>query len=319
MQHKSLYAVGAIAAAMLMLAGCGQQKTANHHGAQNSSSQLAKQSDKQSSQLWNKEKDEQLSDFINQWAPSMGQSYSKYNGHHDLRTKAGMHYPSGLNKTTVNGSDSSIGWAPTGKGKYDYNVVALYNYNRPGNAATHITYAFAFHDGQPVALVDESTNGTPNWTPTKNTDVATNFARIAEGHTSSTTSSQSGNKTTAVNDQTVGVMAALLQDPDWFKDGINNDGMYYGSNDQDGDDVKGFSYITSNGDPTSYIYFNQNGDNITIKQWTAEGADCVADGHFETKTVSLQQLENDYYSNSSKRSEVNNYVGKLKPIAEAND
>lgn len=67
-----------------------------------------------------------------------------------------------------------------GKGSYDYNVVALYNYDKPGNVAGYITYAFAFHDGSPVALVDQSTNGVPDWTPTKNEDVASHFEDIAD-------------------------------------------------------------------------------------------------------------------------------------------
>lgn len=96
-----------------------------------------------------------------------------------------MEYPSEFDQTTINGTHDSIGWAPSGKGPYAYNVVAIYNYDRPGNAATHITYAFAFHDGDPVALVDQSTNGTPDWTPTKNTDVSGNFAKIAAGGSSS--------------------------------------------------------------------------------------------------------------------------------------
>ncbi|MCI5813270.1 MAG: DUF4767 domain-containing protein [Lactobacillus sp.] len=190
MKRKSLYLIGSVAVLFLMLAGCGKSSPTNHSTQTQSSSSTTQsvsqssQSDnhsdsKQSSELWNDSKDQQLSEFINKWAPTMGQSYTKYDGQNDLRTKSGMHYPSDLSQTTVNGSNASIGWAPSGKGSYDYNVVALYNYDRPGNAATHITYAFAFHDGQPVALVDQSTNGTPDWTPTKNADVASNFERIA--------------------------------------------------------------------------------------------------------------------------------------------
>lgn len=190
MKRKSLYLIGSVAVMSLILAGCGESSPTNHSTQTQSSSSTTQsmsqssQSDnhsdsKQSSELWNDSKDQQLSEFINKWAPTMGQSYTKYDGQNDLRTKSGMHYPSDLGQTTVNGSNASIGWAPSGKGSYDYNVVALYNYDRPGNAATHITYAFAFHDGQPVALVDQSTNGTPDWTSTKNADVASNFERIA--------------------------------------------------------------------------------------------------------------------------------------------
>lgn len=184
MKHKSLYLIGSVSMLSLILAGCGKSSPTNHstQTQSNSTTQTTgHNSSKKSSQLWNKSKDQQLSDFINQWAPTMGQSYTKYDGHTDIRTKSGMHYPSDFDQTTVNGTHDSMGWAPSGKGSYDYNVVALYNYDRPGGAAGHITYAFAFHDGQPVALVDQSTNGTANWTPTKNADVSSNFARIDNG------------------------------------------------------------------------------------------------------------------------------------------
>ena len=319
MKHKSLYLLGSVAMLSLMLAGCGKSSPTNHstQTQSNSTTQTTGQnSSKQSSQLWNKSKDQQLSDFINQWAPTMGQSYTKYDGKTDIRTKAGMHYPSEFDKTTVNGTNDSIGWAPSGKGSYDYNVVAIYNDNLAGNAATHITYAFAFHDGQPVALVNESTNGTANWTPTKNADVSSNFARIANGSGSSTksqsSSSNSNSQSSSVDDKTVGVLVALLQNPNWFKEYLNSGDMYYGANSDNSGEVNGYSYVTSNGDPESYIYFKRDGDNITIKQWTTSGDETVAEGHFETKTISLKRLENDYYSNASKRAEVNGYVNKMK-------
>ena len=319
MKHKSLYLIGSVAMLSLMLAGCGKSSPTNHstQSQSNSTTQTTGQnSSKQSSQLWNKSKDQQLSDFINQWAPTMGQSYTKYDGHTDIRTKSGMHYPSDFDQTTVNGTHDSMGWAPSGKGSYDYNVVALYNYDRPGGAAGHITYAFAFHDGQPVALVDQSTNGTANWTPTKNADVSSNFARIANGNGSSSksqsSSSNSNSQSSSVDDKTVGVLVALLQNPNWFKEYLNSGDMHYGANSDNSGEVNGYSYVTSNGDPESYIYFKRDGDNITIKQWTTSGDETVAEGHFETKTISLKRLENDYYSNASKRAEVNGYVNKLK-------
>ncbi|WP_309295931.1 DUF4767 domain-containing protein [Limosilactobacillus caecicola] len=187
MKKSRLSLLAVVAVSSLFLTGCGQSSATNHSTQASSSSKskvansTSGATEKQSNALWNQSKDQQLLSFMNQWAPTMGQSYTKYDGKHDLATKAGMHYPSDLSKTTVNGSNSSIGWSSNGKGQYDYNVVALYNYDRPGNAATHITYAFAFHNDQPVALVEQSTNGTPDWTQTKNTDVESNFEKIATG------------------------------------------------------------------------------------------------------------------------------------------
>ena len=166
----------------LALAGCGN----DHHQQSQAQSQTSSKkvaasqtTHHQAAALWNSDKDQQLAKFINQWAPTMKQAYTKYDGKHELKLATGVKYPSQLKATTVNGQHDSIGWSPKGTGKYAYNVVALYNDNQGGNQ--HITYAFAFHDGQPVALVDQSTNGTPNWTPTRNADVANGFSQIAAG------------------------------------------------------------------------------------------------------------------------------------------
>ena len=83
----------------------------------------------------------------------MSQAYTKYNGKTALKTKLDVKYPKNFAQAKVNGSTSaSIGWAPSGKGKCDYNVVAIYN-DDDFAGAKYITYAFAFHDGQPVALI----------------------------------------------------------------------------------------------------------------------------------------------------------------------
>lgn len=121
-----------------------------------------------------------------------------------------------------------------------------------------------------------------------------------------------------VDDKTVGVMVALLAQPDWFKGSI--DDMYYGVHGQDGDDdsgdLNGYSYITTNGDPTSFLHYKVNGNMVTYKQWIP--GDSVADGHMETKTVSLARLEKDYYVSQSQKDEVNGYANQLQSEAAYN-
>lgn len=45
-----------------------------------------------------------------------------------------------------------------------------------------ITYFFCFHNGKPVALVDQTRDGEPSAHPTINQDIRDNFARIANEH-----------------------------------------------------------------------------------------------------------------------------------------
>lgn len=178
-----------------MLAGCGQSSPTNHRNpATQSSSSTAPQDNgggantsnhsghANNGALWNGAKDRQLEAFINSWAPKMHQSYQKYDGANELHVSVGGNYPADLSRE-ITPDGGSIGWAPSGKGPYDYNVVAIYNYDgTQPPLPNRITYFFAFHNGKPVALVDQSRDGDPRCHPTANVDVSTNFVRIANGN-----------------------------------------------------------------------------------------------------------------------------------------
>lgn len=146
---------------------------------------------------------------------------------------------------------------------------------------------------------------------TSNPSSTSSASAAASSSTSSTSNSNSATKDTAVDNKTVGVMVALLENPDWFKEYLSSGTMHYGSN-YNSPEVQGFDYVTTNGDPLSYIFFKQEGDNVIIKQWTDEGADMVAHGHFETTTVSLDRLKQDYYVTDAQKAEVQGYVNELK-------
>lgn len=186
---KKIITVALTMACSLTLAACGQKQSSssNHHQSTTQSAkqstksakQASSSSDQQVAPLWNDHKDQELADFMRSWGPTMGQDYRKYDGHTPLHISTGPNYPADLSKEIVEGG-GTIGWAPSGKGDYDYNVVAIYNYN--GTKAplpNRITYFFAFHNGKPVALVDQSRDGDPRCHPTINKAVASNFARIA--------------------------------------------------------------------------------------------------------------------------------------------
>ena len=205
--HKIITGTLTLGAALFLLAGCSSSssssKTASSSSTtakKNSSAQTSSSTSSQSSQEetssasssqaaatssapWNSAKAQQLRSFMNAWGPSMHQSYAEL-------SPGDYQWFGGVNNTigSYEGDGSTFEWSTTGTGNYDYNVVAMYNYNKSpqgdGNASTnigeyHITYAFAYHNGQPVALVSQSTNGGMVWTPTKNATVQSNWARIA--------------------------------------------------------------------------------------------------------------------------------------------
>lgn len=133
---------------------------------------------------------------------------------------------------------------------------------------------------------------------------------------SATTSSTA--KTAKVDDKTTGVMLALLVEPDWFKESIGNDFFCYSPAGENpvSDAVADYSYLTANGDPTSFLYYKVDGDTVTYKMWVSSDSGSVADGHFETKAVSLANLEKDYYVTQSQKDEVNSYVSQLRSEAD---
>lgn len=189
---KKIIGLLAIAVLGVTLTACGEQESQSNTSSQ-SSSQASQQTNNSTSRpaastssshhddsLWNSSKDEQLESFINEWAPTMHQSYEKYDGQNQLKVSTGLTYPQDLSEEQVDGQPGLMGWAPTGKGDYEYNVVAIYNYDgTEPPLPNRITYFFAFHNGKPVVLVDQSNNGDPNCKPTTNQDVASNFERIA--------------------------------------------------------------------------------------------------------------------------------------------
>ena len=136
----------------------------------------------------------------------------------------------------------------------------------------------------------------------------------ASSSSDSSTTVSSTAKTAKVDDKTTGVMLALLVEPDWFKEYIGNDFFCYSPAGKNpiSDAIADYSYLTANGDPTSFLYYKVDGDTVTYKMWVSSDSDSVADGHFETKTVSLANLEKDYYVTQSQKDEVNGYVSQLR-------
>lgn len=187
---KKLIGVLAIAGLSVALAGCGNQNTQSSSNTtktnseassnQNTANNTSSSESHHDSSLWNNQKNEQLASFMQKWGPTMHQSYEQYDGQNELKVSTGITYPDGLSKELVEGQSGLIGWAPSGKGDYEYNVVAIYNHDgTEPPLPNRITYFFAFHNGKPVVLVDQSNNGDPDCHPTTNMDLESNFERIA--------------------------------------------------------------------------------------------------------------------------------------------
>lgn len=133
------------------------------------------------------------------------------------------------------------------------------------------------------------------------------------GEASANSSSASDHSSQNLTTQQLGTLVALYKAPDWFKRGIDG-GLYYeDSADSDFGDLQGYSYITANGDPTSFIYFKRNGNDVTVKTVEPQGDQSVAEAPIVTKHITVSGLIRDYYTSQGQKDEVNGYANKLKP------
>lgn len=110
--------------------------------------------------IWNAAKTARLKAAVNNWGKKSGQTYQFYDGKKNLKTKKGATYPGVLatNRFILNKKTIKIGYSPSGKAKYDYNVLAIAN---DDFKSWHNTYLFCLKNKKAIILLDQSKNGNP--------------------------------------------------------------------------------------------------------------------------------------------------------------
>ena len=152
--------------------------------------------------LWSNNQNDELISYMDEFGNKMHQSYEHYNeGEDDLVTLAGEYFPRDISEDTYpfklsSGDHDSrdpkdmetikLKWNPQVTNKDNdsdtYNVVAIFNHNGKSEE-DHITSLFCFYHGEPVALVDQTTNGGYVVVhPTANQDLTSHFNEIAENN-----------------------------------------------------------------------------------------------------------------------------------------
>lgn len=330
--------LGLMAALLIILAGCGhaqsKQQSSNSSSSKSSVVSSSKKSSKKitsSSQKkqntttnetatpWSSDKSSKLAQFMQQWGNIMGQQYEEYTQSNPVDFY-GLKVPTDLNAMPPAVGDAKISYTLSSDGKTtaDYAIVAIYS-----DAATtpypgqHL-YLFTLHHGKPEVLVTMQNQGNDNgWLYFKtsdNNDLNNGFAQIVAGQAVPAvgSSESSDTKTAAVGAKTAGILLLLYANPEWLKDYIDSS-MWYGINpSSDGLGIPaGYSYITAHGDPTSFIYYSVDGDTITYKYVDETKGTTVANSPVVTKTVSLSQLEKDFYGTEDQKQEVDGYVAQL--------
>lgn len=150
--------------------------------------------------LWNDEKSQQLSSFMDSWGTTMKQEYDSY-GPNNNTDFYGLKYPAQFKKDNLmaNNQAATFAWSDNGKGPVDYEVVAIYSDSEHENSMGSHLYLFTLHKGEPVVLITEQNQGNEEnkvyFKTTANTDLADGFSKIVNGQ-SATTPTKSQKTTT---------------------------------------------------------------------------------------------------------------------------
>lgn len=146
--------------------------------------------------LWNTVKSQKLASFMQSWGNTMNQQYKSY-GPGNNTNFYGLALPQKFDQLLlkVDNQEVSMKWSTNGKGNADYNVVAIYCDSDSAQPMNEHLYLFTFHNGHPVVLITQQTNGNVEKAPdngpddglhfkeTENQDLKNGFNQIANGRT----------------------------------------------------------------------------------------------------------------------------------------
>ena len=209
----------------VLLGGCGNSQV-SHSTHQNNAVKTNKVADQQNNQknqssatatttttdnqqeqsLWNQSKNQKLASFMQKWGATMNQQYKSY-GPGNNTNFYGIAFPQQFDQTLlkVDNQTVSMKWSNDGTGNADYNVVAIYCDSDSAQSMNEHLYLFTFHNGEPVVLITQQTNGNVtksadngpddglHFKETANQDLSNGFKAIANGKTPKLNGQKAGN------------------------------------------------------------------------------------------------------------------------------
>lgn len=124
------------------------------------------------------------------------------------------------------------------------------------------------NSGSTSSASSSSSSTTQSSTQKKSSSTKQSSSSLEQSASSSSNSSAKASstaKTTKVDDKTAGVMLMLLVEPDYLKQYIGNDYFCYSPAGENpiSDATADYSYLTANGDPTSFLYYKVDGNTVT--------------------------------------------------------
>ena len=181
-------------------------KVADQNNQKNQSSATAATttaaSDQQEQSLWNQSKNQKLASFMQKWGATMNQQYKSY-GPGNNTNFYGIAFPQQFDQTLlkVDNQTVSMKWSNDGTGNADYNVVAIYCDSDTAQPMNEHLYLFTFHNGNPVVLITQQTNGNVTKSANNGPDDGLHFKETANQDLSNGFKAIANGKTTTVNGQ----------------------------------------------------------------------------------------------------------------------
>lgn len=312
MKIKAFISATAITLMAITVAGCSSQSNNSDGNTQkkNSSSSTSTSSvAKKAAPLWNNSKDDKLESYMTAFAGSRNESLKKYSGKGAMASSTVATYPKDLNKAKVNGSRDTIGWSKAGNGKYDYNVVAIYDYdNAKAALPSHLTYFFAFHGKKPVVLSTRSQSSKPALSLASETSLQSDFSKIAKNQSyknptvgnmqnyqpsdSQKNESSDSSEQSVTDPKLIGLMTyAYVGSADNIPE---NPGLFMYTLD-DG------RYEMDTGSDFSEVTYKLEGN--VVHYWTRDfsSSDTIATMSKKEETVNLKELISKYYSSDEQK------------------
>ncbi|MFC6347593.1 DUF4767 domain-containing protein [Vagococcus carniphilus] len=142
----------------------------------------------ESNDLWNSSKADNLKRFMSDFSQTMGQDYKEYSQSKDVDLY-GIKLPSEVLKDkwkmAVNNQPVQLEWSKTGKGKSQYQLVAVYSdAETQPNMEKHV-YFFIIEEGHPKVMVTQQNQGNEesylHFKESQNVDLNDSFQSIVEG------------------------------------------------------------------------------------------------------------------------------------------
>ena len=174
----------------------------NNQKNQSSATTATTTNDQQEQSLWNQSKNQKLASFMQNWGATMNQQYKSY-GPGNNTNFYGIAFPQQFDQTLlkVDNQTVSMKWSNDGTGNADYNVIAIYCDSDTAQPMNEHLYLFTFHNGDPVVLITQQTNGNVTKSANNGPDDGLHFKETANQDLSNGFKAITNGKTTTVNGQ----------------------------------------------------------------------------------------------------------------------